>query len=69
MYLFVCYKLIEETGQYPKLIFGIQGQPLALFNEFWFLNEDSNFSLSYDAVVTFFKSVKIHIIGYNSHTV
>ena len=50
IYLLVCSEFIEETGQYPKLIFGIL---LALFNEFWFLGQNSNFSLRYDVILTF----------------
>ena len=33
------------------------------------LRPNSNFSLSYDAILTFLRSVQIHIIAYNSHAI
>ena len=55
--MFVCPELIEETGRFRKLIFGIPGQssPPPPSNKLRFLVEIVDTSQSYDFISGFWK--------------
>ena len=50
----------------PKADLWYTGVTSVTLQQVWFLDQDSNFSLSHFYI---FKSMKIDMIGYNSHTV
>ena len=53
--MFVCPELIEETGRFRKLIFGILGQNFPSSNKLRFPAENFHTSPSYDVISGFLK--------------
>ena len=77
---FVCTELIEETGRFRKLIFGISGQNFPSSNKLRFSVDIFQISPSYESYdfshipktgnspsFLFSECVKNHITAYNSH--